>query len=176
MKRSINRWGEVGSVKTKNSKRKVDLSDGLLETLKDHQLRMAEEVMKRSGSSEVPKWVFPTRKGGSLTINSVKRRHYAKVLKRANMRYTKFHNLRHTFASQLLSNGANILYVSQQLGHADASITLKVYAKWIPTTGQRQAMNTLPYVGGTVSNALDTAQAVVQANHGSYLEEERLAG
>jgi len=101
---------------------------------------------------------------------------YAKVLKKAKTRYTKFHNLRHTFASQLLSNGANILYVSQQLGHADASITLKVYAKWIPTTGQRQAMNTLPYVGGTFSNALEISQAVVKADHGSDLEEERLAG
>ena len=73
------------------------------------------------------------------------------------MRYTKFHNLRHTFASQLLSNGANILYVSQQLGHADASITLRVYAKWIPTTGQRQAMNTLPYVGEGVSRQRDNS-------------------
>jgi len=161
VRRAINRWGEVGSVKTKNSQRKVDLSDGLLETLKDHQQRMAEEAMKRSGSSEVPKWVFPTRKGGSLTINSVKRRSYAKVLKRAKMRYTKFHNLRHTFASQLLSNGANILYVSQQLGHADASITLKVYAKWIPTAGQRQEMNKLPYVGGRLSLTGDNSQAGV---------------
>ena len=77
------------------------------------------------------------------------------------MRYTKFHNLRHTFASQLLSNGANILYVSQQLGHADASITLKVYAKWIPTAGQQQEMNKLPYVGERLSLTGDNLQTGV---------------
>ena len=88
----------------------------------------------------------------------------------------KFLAFLHPRRTQLLSNGANILYVSQQLGHADASITLKVYAKWIPTTGQRQAMNTLPYVGEEISRHRDVSQAVVKANHGSALEEERLAG
>ena len=89
-------------------------------------------------------------------MGSVKRRSYKTVLKKAKMRHTKFHNLRHTFASQLLSKGANILYVSQQLGHADASITLRVYAKWIPTEGQRREMNKLPYVDrGSVRQRTD---------------------
>ncbi len=79
-------------------------------------------------ASEVPKWVCANQDGGFLNMGSVKRRSYKNVLKEAKMWHTKFHNLRHTFASQLLSKGANILYVSQQLGHADASITLRVYA------------------------------------------------
>jgi integrase len=161
VKRSINRWGQVGGVKTKGSKRKVDLSDGLLETLKDLQLRMTEEALKKAGPSEIPMWVFANRDGGFLTMGSVKRRSYMTVLKKAKMRHTKFHNLRHTFASQLLSKGANILYVSQQLGHADASITLRVYAKWIPTEGQRQEMNKLPYVGGGMSLTGDNSQEEV---------------
>ncbi len=107
---------------------------------------MTEEALKKAGPSEIPMWVFANRDGGFLTMGSVKRRSYKTVLKKAKMRHTKFHNLRHTFASQLLSKGANILYVSQQLGHADASITLRVYAKWIPTEGQRREMNKLPYV------------------------------
>ena len=36
--------------------------------------------------------------------------------------------MRHTFASLLLQDGAPITYVSKQLGHRDASITLRVYA------------------------------------------------
>lgn len=147
-------------MKTKSSKRKVDLSDGLLETLRNLQRRMTEDALKKAGPSEVPKWVFANRDGGFLIMGSVKRRSYKNVLKTAKMRHTKFHNLRHTFASQLLSKGANILYVSQQLGHADASITLRVYAKWIPTEGQRQAMNTLPYVGEGVSHQGEDSRAV----------------
>nr|WP_281175049.1 tyrosine-type recombinase/integrase [Sulfurovum lithotrophicum] len=41
------------------------------------------------------------------------------------------YNLRHTFASQLISKGADIVYVSKMLGHKDVSITLKIYTKFI---------------------------------------------
>jgi hypothetical protein len=37
--------------------------------------------------------------------------------------------LRHTFASLLVAEGLDVVYVSRQLGHADPSITLKTYAK-----------------------------------------------
>ncbi len=38
------------------------------------------------------------------------------------------YDLRHTAASMLINRGASVLAVSRQLGHADAAITLKVYA------------------------------------------------
>jgi hypothetical protein len=45
--------------------------------------------------------------------------------------------MRHTFASQLLQAGAAITYVSKQMGHSDTSITLKVYAHWLPDATRR---------------------------------------
>lgn len=45
---------------------------------------------------------------------------------------TRFHDLRHTAASLLLGEGVPIPVVSQLLGHADSSITLKVYAHILP--------------------------------------------
>ena len=39
-----------------------------------------------------------------------------------------FHVLRHTFASLLIDQGHDVVFVSRQLGHANPSITLKVYA------------------------------------------------
>jgi integrase len=36
--------------------------------------------------------------------------------------------LRHTFASILISKGHDLVFVSRQLGHANAAVTLKVYA------------------------------------------------
>jgi hypothetical protein len=41
------------------------------------------------------------------------------------------HNLRDTFASQLLTAGVQLGYVSVQLGHADAQITARHYARWV---------------------------------------------
>jgi integrase len=40
------------------------------------------------------------------------------------------HNLRDTYASQLLSVGVQLAYVSHQLGHADVAVTAKHYARW----------------------------------------------
>jgi len=41
------------------------------------------------------------------------------------------YNLRHTFASQLIAKGADIVWVSKMLGHEDVSITLQIYTKFI---------------------------------------------
>jgi integrase len=40
----------------------------------------------------------------------------------------RLHALRHTHVSQLISDGADVLTISRRLGHANASITLNVYA------------------------------------------------
>ncbi|MCG3775401.1 MAG: Tyrosine recombinase XerD [Nitrospira sp.] len=47
------------------------------------------------------------------------------------------YDLRHTFASLLLSNNVPLLYVSKQLGHAKPTTTLDHYAKWLPSGEQR---------------------------------------
>jgi integrase len=38
------------------------------------------------------------------------------------------HSLRHGYASLLIAQGLNVVFVSRQLGHANANITLGVYA------------------------------------------------
>jgi integrase len=38
------------------------------------------------------------------------------------------HSLRHGFASLLIAEGLNVVFVSRQLGHANPTITLGVYA------------------------------------------------
>ena len=40
----------------------------------------------------------------------------------------RFHDLRHTFASVLVAQGENVVFVSRQLGHASPDITLRVYS------------------------------------------------
>jgi integrase len=42
------------------------------------------------------------------------------------------HNLRHSWASHMLASGADLAYVSNQLGHANPSITLRIYSHWVP--------------------------------------------
>jgi hypothetical protein len=54
-----------------------------------------------------------------------------------------FHSLRHTFASVQLDSRENPVAVSKWLGHADASITLRVYGHFLPDADGRgrQAMD-----------------------------------
>jgi len=154
VRRAINRLSEISTVKTKKGRRRVDLSDDLLEALHNLRRQMQEEAMKK-GRNEIPKWIFANYRGSFLDMNNVKRHHFKRVLRKAGIRDIRFHDLRHTFASQLLCNGANILYVSQQLGHANPGITMKIYSHWIPNDNQREVMNRLP----SLSNS-QTAEAV----------------
>lgn len=48
-----------------------------------------------------------------------------------NIAYRSPYQTRHTYASHLLSNGKNPLYVASQMGHADWGMIRKVYGKWI---------------------------------------------
>ncbi len=75
---------------------------------------------------------------------NIKRRYFKTVLKKAGLRSIRFHDLRHTYASLLLSKGEPVLYVSNQLGHSNPQFTMKIYAHWIPNKSQREAVNRLP--------------------------------
>jgi integrase len=53
------------------------------------------------------------------------------VLRKGQVRYRKPHTLRHSFASLLLSRGANLLAIQKAGGCKSATILLQTYAKWI---------------------------------------------
>jgi integrase len=54
------------------------------------------------------------------------------------------YDLRHTFASLLLSCNVPLLYVSKQLGHAKPTTTLDHYAKWLPSGEQYNILLMFP--------------------------------
>ena len=45
----------------------------------------------------------------------------------------RMHDLRHTFASQLLQGGASLAYVRDQLGHSSISVTADLYGHLQPS-------------------------------------------
>lgn len=50
-----------------------------------------------------------------------------KAIKLAKVRRIRIHDFRHSHASNLISNGINIVAVSKRLGHSDIKMTLNVY-------------------------------------------------
>jgi hypothetical protein len=61
------------------------------------------------------------------------------MAKKAGFANIHLHSLRHSHASQLLSQGVPLPTVSKRLGHADASITAKVYAHALPEDDETAA-------------------------------------
>lgn len=51
----------------------------------------------------------------------------------------KFHELRHTQATQLLANGYDVKTVQTRMGHASATLTLNQYAHAIPENDESAA-------------------------------------
>lgn len=70
----------------------------------------------------------------------------------------KFHELRHTQATQLLANGVDVKTVQNRMGHASPSITLAWYAHAIPSKDQEAAAMLDDLFAANVTNDLDEAQ------------------
>jgi integrase len=106
--------------KTERAVRDVVLMPGLarvLETLR------TQSMFKVAGD-----YVFTTQVGTPLHWANVSKRGLKPALKRAGIQPIRWHDLRHTFASVLIAGGANVVFVSRQLGHSSTDITLRVYA------------------------------------------------
>ena len=52
---------------------------------------------------------------------------------------TSFHTLRHTHATMLIANGADMRTVQERLGHANVATTLGLYAHVVPGRDQAAA-------------------------------------
>ena len=79
-------------------------------------------------NSEV--FVHPST-GEPFTNNASPRLMWNKGLKACGIRHRNSYQTRHTFCTTALQSGAKIHWVSQQLGHASAMMTLNRYSKWI---------------------------------------------
>ncbi len=118
--------------KTKKSRRTVRLTPGAVAALRGHLGRQVGE-MDRLGSLYRPGGlVFAIEVGGIINPSNLRNRHFARLLERAGLPKIRFHDLRHTCATLLLSRNVNPKIVSEMLGHANIAITLDTYSHVLP--------------------------------------------
>ena len=91
------------------------MSWGILLELRDAQLRDAKIKGKTDISDQR---VFPSPDGSILDPDNLYHRYFVPVLAKSGIRKIRLHDLRHTFGSLLLQNGASIVYVKDQMGHS----------------------------------------------------------
>ncbi|MFT5660145.1 MAG: integrase [Sulfurimonas sp.] len=63
-------------------------------------------------------------------IKRIRDSKWKNLLKECDIEYRTIYQMRHTFATVMIENNEDILWVSNMLGHTDASMTLQMYAKY----------------------------------------------
>ena len=83
-------------------------------------------VFSFSVKEPMPDWVFVTPANNRMAGTTMRREFY-RCLAKAGIRQARFHDLRHTFASLLIQQGANPKYIQEQLGHGSIKVTMDIY-------------------------------------------------
>lgn len=107
--------------------RYILVADGVMDLLREQKEKQDEMARVARGSWNNP-WnlVFTKEDGSNLATGSVVNS-YKKVVKRIGCDELRFHDLRHSFASNSLENGDDAKTVQENLGHHSAAFTLKQY-------------------------------------------------
>lgn len=128
--------------KTRRSRRRIALARETVELLRAHRTRQKVERLAAGEIWQDNDLVFCTEMGTPITPNGALRSTFERVLRRADLPAIRFHDLRHTCASLLLSANTNPKVVSELLGHATVAITLNIYSHVMPDMHE-DATNTI---------------------------------
>ncbi len=96
----------------------------------NHLTMMLKEWKLQSGSYE---WLFKGRQGKPMLGGPWERRHWQRIKKEFELpQDLRFHDLRHTFASILLAEGAQPADVQKLLRHSSIQTTIDIYRHILP--------------------------------------------
>jgi integrase len=128
--------GEFTAPKTKKSRRSIKLTTGAVEALRKHHKLQLKERERLTGLWQNHDLVFCSTIGTPLSRHNLVRRSFKPLLQKAGLPHTvRFHDLRHTCATLLLSKGVYPKFVQELLGYATISITLDTYSHVVPGMG-----------------------------------------
>ncbi len=119
--------------KTKTSRRSIVLTLFANEALKEHRTRQLEMKQKAGTAWEDHDYVFCTPTGKHLSPGHDVLVQLKKLLKKAGLPDIRFHDLRHSTATLLLSKGVHPKVVQEILGHSEISMTMDTYSHVLPT-------------------------------------------
>jgi integrase len=105
-----------------------ELRQELIE-LRDKRLLEAFLKGKTDISDEL---AFRSPEGAIINPDNLYHRLFLPVLAKAGIRKITLHDLRHTFGSLLIQNGASLVYVKEQMGQSSIQVTVDIYGYMIP--------------------------------------------
>jgi integrase len=106
-----------------NSHRRVGIPAFLVEELREHTAGLGPDDL-----------VFRSPEGGPFRHKNFYNRHFRPAVARAGLpSRTRFHDLRHTYASLLIAQEAHAKVVQERLGHSSIRVTLDTYGHLLPS-------------------------------------------
>lgn len=117
-----------GTPKSKSSRRTVPIPSIALAALKKWRVEQAQERLMLGDAWKHPELVFTTRRGGPLSATNIRTRMFPEVLRLAQCKKVRFHDLRHSYVVLSGLAGVSIGAISKNVGHSRQSITTDVYS------------------------------------------------
>ena len=113
--------GRLKEPKTLSGKRAIDINSVARSAL----LKLAQ--IRHTG----PLFINPNTGESWRSGQTLRKKYWYPALRFSNVTQRNPYQTRHTFASHLLSNGLNPMYVAQQMGHSDWGMIRQTYGRWI---------------------------------------------
>lgn len=125
--------------KTDKSRRQIILTGMAIAALRQHRVRQTEDRLKAGPAWEDNELVFSNGAGKPIEAGNLLRRSFWPLLVKAGLPRIRFHDLRHSAATLLMSQGVHPKVVSEMLGHSQISVTLDLYSHTVPSMHQEAA-------------------------------------
>lgn len=132
----------VTSPKTKTSVRNVPTTKALAELLRNH-IKDNLIQLKNQGIKD-PYLTFGVAPLANTTAANIKN----KIEEKCGIRHIKIHDLRHSFASNLINSGVPINIIAKLCGHSSPEITFRIYSHLFPNTGEEVIQKLEKYYQG----------------------------
>ena len=134
----------------KNGKvRDVAMSPSLVHELKALKTQQAQDLL-RKGIRQTGETLLCCRPDSKEINPEDLSRRFPELVVRLGLPRLKFHELRHTHATQLLGAGVHMKVMSERLGHSDIGITMNLYSHVLENM-QKEAADTLAPISQVTS-------------------------
>jgi integrase len=114
-------------------------SRAVLEALRSHLERQLREIDQVGDLWRENGLIFASESGEPLDRRYLTMHRFKPLLKRTGLPQIRFHDLRDTCATLLLTKNVNPKVVSEMLGHASIAITLDTYSHVLPNMQESAA-------------------------------------